>query len=219
MMWLLEFLAIVIGIIYVRKQKIGLFFLFYLGFDFLVLNVDIFLISFLERTDKLTSEFVVISNSLISAVELFIYNYFFYKVIQNKRIRFVLKFTSFSFTLFLLLTLLNVHFGQLWNKGYSTQILSSIGFIFLLIPCTVYYFEIMNKKSGVNLFDRPSFWITSGIFFYAVISIPYYLVDMYFLRNRYEYSTALSIALFIIPFSINFLFLIKAFLCRKSLMI
>lgn len=219
MMWLLELLAIVIGIIYVRKQKIGLLFLLYLGFDFLILNVDIFLISFLERTDKLAFKFVVIGNSLISAVELFIYNYFFYKVIQNKRIRFALKLTSFSFTLLLILTLFNIQFGLLWTTGYSTKVLSSIGFIFLLIPCSVFYFEIINIKSGINLQDRPSFWITTGIFFYAMISIPYYLVDMYFLREQYEYRTALSVALFIIPFSINFLFLIKAFVCKRSLTI
>lgn len=218
-MWLLELLAIVIGIIYVRKQKIGLFFLLYLGFDFLALNLDIFLISFLERTDKLAFKFVVIGNSLVSAVELFVYNYFFYKVVKNKRVRFTLKVTSVSFLLFLLFVLFNIQFGLLWNAGYSTQILASVGFIFLLIPCSAFYFDIMNIKSGINLQDRPSFWITSGIFFYAAISIPYYLVDMYFLKAQYEYGAALSIALFIIPFSINFLFLIKAFLCKRNLTI
>jgi hypothetical protein len=218
-MWLVELIAIIIGIIYVRKQKLGLFFLLYLGFDFLVLNVDIFLISFLERTDKLTFKFVVVGNSLVSAVEFFIYNYFFYKVIRDKRIRFVLKVTSISFFLFLLIALFNIQFGLPWRTGYSTKILSSIGFIFLLIPCAAFYYEIMNIKSRISLQDRPSFWITTGIFFYAVISIPYYLVDMYFLKARYEYRVALSIALFIIPFLINFLFLIKAFLCKRSLTI
>jgi hypothetical protein len=148
-----------------------------------------------------------------------IYNYFFFKILKNNRIKLILKIGTFLFSLLFLIAILKFDTFQKWEIAYFSKLFSTIGFLLLLVPCICYFLEILKFRSEIDLFQRPTFWITTGIFFFSFISIPYELIDMYFIRAKYEHQKILSVSLFLIPFTLNFLFLTKGFLCRKNLTI
>ncbi len=95
--------------------------------------------------------------------------------------------------------------------------LGVIEFFFLIVPCVFYFAELFSKPSAKSLFQRPSFWITTGIFFYTFISIPYYFIIEYLLKSNYHYYYEFNVIFFAIPYGITFLFLSKAFTLKTEL--
>lgn len=100
---------------------------------------------------------------------------------------------------------------------YASDLIGTIELLFMLPPCLIFYYQLLNKHSGVNLFQRPSFWITTGIFSFSTITIPFYMINKFMFSKSYEIGYLLSATLFDIPFALNFIFLIKAFSCKKAL--
>lgn len=100
---------------------------------------------------------------------------------------------------------------------YISNILGVLEFILILPFCILYFIQVLDKISELNLAERPSFWIVTGIFFFSAISIPYYLLENFFLKSKFEFRYILSATFYYLPFSINFIFLSKAFLCKKTL--
>jgi len=217
-MWIVELLAIILGIIYVRQQTLGKLFLLYLVVDFIILNIGIYLQYFFKKT-ILTSSFINYTNTLISLIELFIYYHYFKIVIENQKTKVLLNTLSIVYISIIFLFVTNNFKFVSHNLAYLSYSISAIGFAFLLFPCALYFFELMNKNSVESLLEKPSFWIVTGVFFYSIISIPYYLLDNLLNTNRSTYRIMLSAIFFYFPFTLNFVFLIKAFLCRKPLQI
>lgn len=217
-MFVCEASAIILGLIYQRKNRIGQFFICYTIID---ISILIFMeyIYFFTDVNKEQRKFIEYnSNSISFLCELLAYYFFFQQVIRNsliKKIIYVLRIIFISLTIFHLLNLTLFHF-QITGKN-DTYYLGIIEFFFLIIPCLFYFTELFTKPSAKNLFQRPSFWITTGIFFYTFISIPYYLIIQYLDSTKYQFSTELIVLLFSLPFGISFLFLSKAFLCKTEL--
>lgn len=216
-LWVVELITIIIGIVFVRRQLIGKLFLFYLIFDFVLLNIGFYLLIDSQRTSKIMLHFIAYSNCVIAFVEILVYYFFFIKVVQNKLIVPLFKTISVLFVVYLTLTLVEFQTFEKWSSVYLEKIFASVAFMCLLVPCILYFFEILTIKSDVDLVNRPSFWIVTGIFFYSVIAIPYNLVDIYLLKHNYPYKPIISVALYMVPFTMNFVFLSKAFLCRRKL--
>lgn len=215
-MLLVELITIIIGLISVRNQKIGRLFIFYTFFDVLILLLAFYLAS---HNSPIKSKFSSYTNSLIAAVELTVYYFFFFKVLNNQSVKKLLKVLLLAY-IALLSFFLATRFSFLTNRfSYVSYVLNTIEFLFILPPCLVFFFEIVNTESKLNLLERPSFWIVTGIFFYALISIPYYLLSRYIDISHFKFKNVLGATLFNIPYAINFLFLIKAFLCKKNLTI
>jgi len=218
LMTFFELIAVITGLLFVRKDKAGVFFLVYLFFDFFVLLVDCY-IELSTNTSAKTSSFIFLTNTLVSLVELLVYYYFFFKIIHS---RVVIKLMKVLVTVFfsIVLVFITTEFSFLTPRySYISKIIGVIEFVFLLLPCTVYFYELLKNDPIVNLYQRPSFWIVTGIFFYAVISVPYYLIDRFFVNNHNQYRSVLDLALFYVPFTVNFVFLTRAFLCKKTLTI
>jgi hypothetical protein len=214
-----ELTAIVTGLLFVRKQKTGIFFLGYLFFDLIALiSIDYVLLSSFFTTQE-SSFFAFFTNTLISLVELIVYYHFFFKTIKSQFIIKLMKLLRIIF-ISIMIIFVTTQFSFLTNRfSYVTEIIGVIEFLFLLLPCFTYFYELFKNDPVVNLYHRPSFWIVTGIFFYAIISIPYYLIDCFFVNNQYEYRYILDLVLYYIPFAINFIFLTRAFLCKKTLTI
>jgi hypothetical protein len=214
-----ELLAIISGLLFARKDKIGIAFLVYLIFDFSVLLAFYSLKILTSISPKELSFYVAFFNVIISFFELLAYYYFFLKVIHNQTIRGLMKLLIIVFII-ILIVFISTEFSFLTNRySYVSDIIEIIEFLFLLLPCFIYYFELLRNSSVINLYQRPSFWIVTGIFFYSLISIPYYLVNAFFFSNQYKYFGLIGLLFFEIPFAINFIFLTKAFLCKKTLTI
>lgn len=217
-MFCVEFLALIIGIANIRVDKSIKYFLFYIAFDLTILVVN-WILELLYTPHVKTFVFINISNTLISFVELFVYFRFFQKVLFGKGILIWLKI-SFQFYLTIILVhLIFVIWSSNNNHQYISYSIGALEFLLLLPPCFKYYSQILNFTPEISLQERPSFWIITGIFFYSIISVPYYLLTTYISVINHEYKNLYEAAFYYIPFTINFIFLIKAFTCKKSLTI
>jgi hypothetical protein len=216
LMLVVELIALTIAIRHSKKNKFYLLFVFYIGFDLLFLLANFYLLSSTKIRPTFKYEFRVTTNSLIGFVELWVYYYFFRSVLNNKIISRVLKIVQvFYLCLVLLFLFTRLRFIS-DDYGYVSDLIEVLDFIFLIPPCIVFYFELLNNKSKLQLFERPSFWIVTGIFFYALVSIPFYLLQKS-LNVSHNLQRLLVVAFYYLPFILNILFLTKAFLCKADL--
>lgn len=218
-MFIVETLTLVIAIKFGRKNKLGWAFIFYIAFDLSIHITDIILNSLSNIPQKSFSRFLYYTNALIALIEFLTYNYFFYLVISNKKIKKIIRLFSVLYLL-LIFAYVTTGFRFLTNRRhYVSNALGAFEFI-LLIPICLYFFkQLLKANTKLKMFERPSFWIATGIFFYASISGPYYLLYDY-IRGEYHSLIYLSSTiLYYLPFTINFIFIIRAFLCKKNLTI
>jgi hypothetical protein len=216
-MFVCELLAIILGLIYQRKNKIGQFFICYTIIDILILILNNYLMNFSNLTKKEFSDSLLITNTISFLGELLAFLFFFQLTLQSKLIKRLIPFLRGIFILLALLHLLNLFIFHRPISGNDMNYLGAIEFFFLIIPCFFYFAELFSKPSPVSLFRRPSFWITTGIFFYTFVSIPYYFIVEYLSKSGYQYYYELSVLLFSIPYGITFLFLSKAFTLKTGL--
>jgi len=218
LMLCVELTAVIIGLMYVRKDKTGRFFIAYIAFDFCILLTDLFFTAS-GISKKFVSEFVNITNTLIAFVELLVYFYYFDKILEGRKIKKILALLAIIYSTIVMI-FLATRFSFITNRyGYVAYITGAIEFVFLLFPCVYYFLQLFKTNSPLQLNERPSFWIVTGIFFFSLISIPYYLLNKYFISTKYESKAIIDAGLYYIPFTANFIFLIKAFLCKKPLTI
>jgi hypothetical protein len=212
-MFVCELTAIILGIIYQRKNRIGQFFICYAILDISILIFDYYLLYFSNLSRKEFSYSLLFTNSISFLGEILAYLFFFQLTLQNKLIKKVIPFLRLIFIVLLLFHFLNALLFHIPIAGINDMYyLGVIEFFFLIIPCFFYFAELFSKPSPISLFRRPSFWITTGIFFYTFISIPYYLA-----KSKYQYNGELAILFFALPYGLTFLFLSKAFLCKTEL--
>lgn len=215
---LCELTALIIGLIFIRSYRIGQFLLFYIISDFIILIIDLYLMAFSNNTRTEKNTFMGLTNALIAYIELSVYYYFFSKTLNSSRIKVFMKISFYFFTLIMILFLTNIFQFTFTSQRYLSTSIGVVEFILIIPVCLTYYLELFDNPS-INLFQRPSFWITTGIFFYAVLSIPYYLIFDFLYSIKYLWFIQTSSLFFYIPFGINFLFLTRAFLCKKQLTI
>jgi len=215
---LCEFIALLVGIKVARKDNVGRFFLFYIAFDFTIIIIDLYLLFFSSYSRQQKNTFFNLSNGLISFVELSVYYYFFTRTLKSIRIIKYIKFSYIIFAFFVFLFVTNNLYFLNFDFGYQASLLNVFEFILLLPVCFTYYIEIFNSPV-INLFQKPSFWITTGIFFFAVVSTPYSLLSNFLISNKYINYGEISSVFYDLPFGINFLFLTRSFLCKKELTI
>jgi hypothetical protein len=218
-MAIFELIAIIVGLLHVRKDKIAIFFLGYLIFDLLILIWGYYLEISPFTTNHEYSVFVAFTNTLISLVELLVYYYFFFSILRNKNMIKVLKTLGLIFCLIEMVFIITGFNFLTIRYSYASIVIGVIELLFLIPPCFAYFFELLTNDPIINLFERPSFWIVTGIFFYSVISIPSYLIDRFVNHYHYQVWGLMNLLLFYIPIAINSVFFIKAFLCKKTLTI
>lgn len=219
-MFVCELTAIILGIIYQRKNRIGQFFICYAIIDVLMLVIMVYLEYFPAISTQKFELSTFIINSISFSCELLAYYFFFQQVLQNNLIKKIIDFLRFVFIGLACFNLLNIilfHF-RITGKN-DTYYLGVIEFFFLIVPSLFYFAELFTKLSVKNLFQRPSLWITTGIFFYAFVSIPFYSILQYLYNSEYQFNNELIALLFSLPYGITFLCLSKAFLCKTELTI
>lgn len=219
LMFIVEITALVISIIYGRKSKIGRAFIFYIAFDFCFLMGHFLIVSSSDISRISANRYYNYSNILIALTELLVYFYFFNTILPYNKIKKIIKILAVFFVI-IIISYITTEFSFLTNRlSYITYLIGAIEFIFLLPPSLFYFYKILTVNSEIALLKRPTFWIVTGIFFYSLISIPYYLINRYVAFSHIQLWFVLQASLYNIPFAFNFAFLIKAFLCKKPLTI
>jgi hypothetical protein len=216
-MFVCELIAIILGLIYQRKNKIGQFFICYTIIDILILILNNYLQNFLNFTNKELDNSLLITNTFSFLGEILAFLFFFQCTLQGKLIKRLIPVLRNTFIILATSHLLNIFLFHRALTSNDMYYLGAIEFFFLMIPCLFYFAELFTKPSAKGLFKRPSFWITTGIFFYTFVSIPYYFIVEYLSKSGYQYYYELSVLLFSIPYGITFLFLSKAFTLKTEL--
>ena len=211
-----EAIALIICTIKRRKEKIGRILLLYIGFDFSLLILDEYLKYFSNYQRNKIIGFIDFTNELISIVELMVYYYYFLQILQNHLAKLLIRILRILFLLISTFFIAQYYTNFLLKSSIFSYYFAIIEFIFLLSPCLIYYYELFSIDPIYKLFERPSFWITTGIMFYSFASIPFYSTVNFF-RSNLELKH--MYVFFYLPFAINFLFLTKGFLCKNKLTI
>jgi hypothetical protein len=211
-----QILAIVLGLMYQRKNKVRQFFLLFILVDFTVLNLLFYLDYFSGIERKVYNKSVCMFNSFCYLSEFLAYYYFFLHTLKNDRIKAFLRITGIVFILMVILHWSNVFIFNI-RPAKTMYYLGAIEYLFFLAPCLVYFYELFTIRSLQNLFQRPLFWITTGIFFISLLSIPYYTISSYLDSYQSQYFNSLNVILFILPLGFTFLFLSKAFSLKTEL--
>jgi len=212
--------ALVTGFICVRKQKIGKFFIIYIALDLTIAILDDYINLFSAAPKKEYTQFLYVTNTLVSLIELTVYYYFFYSIIRLSLIKKFIVVTCLPFIVISIILIIKYFLKT--SLRYVANQITVVEFSLLIILCFSYYFQLLKKPIG-SLFKRPSFFIATGIFIFSIISLPFYQISHFFAPNNEAYDfrkyELFFEFLFYIPFSVNFILLSKAFLCRKCLMI
>jgi hypothetical protein len=210
--------AIIVALVYHRKSFFGGLFLVYLFVDLMIFFIDQYLVEFSPMPKAQKELFQHLGNVLVYLVELLVYLSYFRQILLNRlvkriiemmRIVFTLLVFSFAFDAFVATPFIPV-------KEYS-QLIGTVEFLFLLVPCFTYFVELFSKTDLQILYRRPSFWITTGIFQFAMLSIPYYSISYYLTSSNYKYFFEISAIFFYVPLTLNYIILSKAFSCRRIL--
>lgn len=160
-----------------------------------------------------------ITNSVLVVLEGFVFIYYF-KIILK------LKFLNHAPSFFLSATLtLTIMMCILINNPKTTKdeivtfslLLNILEFFVLLLLCLTYFYKFVKTEVGksISLKDTPSFIIITGLFFYIIISLPFFLVGSKL--AKFENAYYLMYSIHYVSLSILFLGFEKAFRCKTPL--
>jgi hypothetical protein len=213
-------IALIFGIKNYQKDKIYLYFLSYTISGLIIFLLYDFLSYYIISPVKdIIRESL---NTLFALIEFYLFYYFFSKIFQSKIVKLIMKIICLSFftltiSFFLSIYMLTLSVTQI--EKFSIQI-TIVEFFFLFFGCLIFYFELFvqepTSNSPLNL--SPAFWIATGLFFYIIIGLPFFLIAESLFKSSQQFYY-LMFRIHYISISVLFLCIAKAFSCKKPLMI
>jgi hypothetical protein len=98
----------------------------------------------------------------------------------------------------------------------ASLVVNIVEFTIFLVAILSYFIELFTKPPTQDLAKSPAFWISSGLFIYILVSLPFLLLAEYiWVESRNLYY--LLISLHFLSLSLLLLTISKAFLCREPL--
>lgn len=170
-------IAIISCIKYFNKSKTHIYFSLYYGACFhlyFIINI----IYYLDQKGKPHLLLTETSNTLFQLIELFVFaKYLFLQGIiylKEKHInRIIYAFTVFSSMFLLWIFMPTTEKNDINRFSYFLTVLEQI---ILLALTLIYFLTLFKRPTLVNLTKTPSFWISTVLLFYCLISIPFFTV-------------------------------------------
>jgi hypothetical protein len=210
--------SLVVGLLYNYRAKERIFFVvyFFAGVVLFLLASPIQII--LVVAGRKVDVFNEVCNTGFEMVEFIAFQYFFKKCLRNKNLRRIS-----NILLLVLIVICFAFFIAAAFQGYSKEtirehsfLINAIEFFFLSSLCLAYFYELFTEPPKINLFERPSFFITTSVFFYSVLLIPFFIIARALWKEEHS--------IFFVLFSCHYILLTivlvsisKAFLCRKPI--
>lgn len=224
-LWLLcVLIALIFGLKNYHKEKTYKFFIIYLLSNLALFMIPSFFFKDLFHLTNIDYKILLeASNTFFALLEISIFFYFFKEIFLGKKIKTILIILLALFyllSLIYLLTLKNVKQINVINVQPFSFYLTAVEFFFLLLFCIRYFHEILTEKinNTIQLSERPSFWIISGLFFYCIVSLPFLLATN-LLQNNSPILYNIAGSTHYISISFLLICLTKAFTCKKVLTI
>jgi hypothetical protein len=85
--------------------------------------------------------------------------------------------------------------------------------LIILAPCLLYLYQLFVDPPTLNLSNEPSFWFFSGILIYFTLTLPLFFMIHYFESDTMRLMIDI---INLLGYSLIFLFLIRAYLCKPK---
>jgi hypothetical protein len=146
--------------------------------------------------------------------ELYIFSCFLFRISHSKIVRTIFAASILLYGIYFLAYAVGVGLSK--ETGLIAIVMENITFI---LPCSAWYWSIFAVSKSIDLPGDPAFWLVTGILFYAVAIIPYFLIAIYCTRHGLD---ALCGSLYCINnFSlvVTYILFIKGFTCRANILV
>lgn len=156
---------------------------------------------------KIWREIDCVSLNLFSILEITIIYLYIIKTIGRKLFRTGMKILYMIYICFCIIIWLSFPKALISNTPH----LYALEGIIITVFCLLYFYELMHLPPKEEIWNKPDFWVISGLLFYFSITCPFYM-----LLNGLN-STPLANIIFssfnYCLYTILFISLIKAYLC------
>jgi hypothetical protein len=195
--------ALVVSIVYYGRHRELRIFTYYIAFSLVEDGIGI--CSFMAPDWRAAYIPTSIAINSFAIFEFIICHLFILHYITSPIRKSILKINLFVYPALLAFIMIKKYPGSIYIPYFL------IGNIFMVIPCLFYFYELFQKVDLQPLKDQPAFWIVTAFLFHSACSIPYALTG-HFLG---KYQVAATTVVYLL-YSIVFLFIIRANLCRPE---
>lgn len=214
-------IALAFYIKYYRKELVYNIFGLYIIGSLILINLlfQVIQFSLFQKGLKLVI-FLEASNTLFSLLELITFLTLFKNILKTKKTNQLILILEVFF-----IFLCSFFFIFSLNKDVTREEIKKISyfiniteFLILLSICLFYFYRLLAKENTQvqPICKSPSLWISSGLFFYCTVSLPFlFIAEILFANSKTFYFVIGSIHY--LSFSLLFLCLVKAFSCRTPL--
>jgi hypothetical protein len=179
------------------------------------LSADLYFVLFSLESRKKVIRFDRFTDYFFTLIELLIFANFFIKLIQNSTRKNIIKIVTALFFLFFIYRIMtdSAVFRTISYKTLNT--IYTIEAVILIFFCLLYFYELFKQLPTLNLLNEPSFWISTGLFFFMSCTLPYSLLENYLRKNYFDLEVEFY-SIFYMFYSLMFIMIIKAYLCRPA---
>lgn len=212
--------ALISCLIYMEKSRLKSLSIVYILAGFGLFLIAEIILPFLKLTKERQTFYVEYFNLLFQIVEYIFLKYFFDLVIKSRAIK---KITNLLTAIFICQIVIFIYQSLLPDSSIyqfrnSSNYISVTTFLMILLSSFTFFNELLRSNYLNPLLKRPSFWISTGALFYAVYSVPVFVISEFFRNVRYEIFRYISTGHYVL-FIFLHITLIIAFRCKKLLTI
>jgi hypothetical protein len=209
--------TLIIGFINFRKsgQFVSLFIYVLTGVVFFVFS---FFYDYQHSTPTLNfTMYLEIKNTLFEIVELISFSTFYLHLFNTTRFKRSTLVINIMFCAICITYILKILLSSTTRQEVTqwSFLLNFIELLLVLRIVMIYFYEILTKEASVigPLISLPTFWVSSGIFIYCIISFPLQLMGgELFAGERWLYF--LTFSFHDLALSILFVCIAKFFSCK-----
>jgi hypothetical protein len=146
--------------------------------------------------------------NIFLVIELISIYVFFIRLYASPKIKRILSYTMIAYlSITVLLVIIEKDFALSASHVFVPQA------IIILAPSFMYLYRLFSFPADRELKNDPAFWVVTGLILYFGGTLPLFLLNM-----QFDFYNELDRSVYTINFycyGILFLFIIKAFLCKK----
>ncbi len=178
---------------------------------FVILGLIISLNTILRERFKLYSLKISISvENLLTLCQGVMLSLFLIAQMKNSKFKLLIKFLFF---LSILIEFSLIIFQIAKNYIFYPRLAT---YLCLIVLCTFYFHDLLNRRPTAILSKSPAFWIIIGIFFNCCVSFPIYSLIPFLVKYTEFRNIKLQIfAISNMSLIVMYFFIIKSYLCLK----
>jgi len=185
---------------------------------FILLTTSSYIRTSLETTPYISImpfRVIISQEYFVALLEYFVFSIFIMKILYTSHFKRIVQasiaVTTIAFTLGYIFTFNVSSHAKYVMLHYLYLVESAL----LLLGVVFYYIELFKFSPQSNLLKNPQFWVTSGLTFYLLCTLPITIISPHLLgvdRGLYINMFSMIYTFYIILF----LMIIKGYLCRRT---